>query len=367
MSTVRELHNRAMKLAQLAMVARNTENLERAEALANEAYELESQAAYLVPESQASEPTRSILFRSAASLAYQAKAYDVALKLVLTGLVGHPPRQIEQELNNLYDQIRYERQLQERIASVAEYGLEITMRGDAVGTGSIPYSEFKKRVDGTKQLIDRTVQRLMGQAYQGKGNAKFRPFSPVLEAPREGSFIITLKLERSTGQQPLFFDANQVIDQIINGIQMVNNDEEQKLKDLMDGSLGYFRHFVTTTQDIAPDGKKISFVGFKSQLQNVTLTKTQSEIEIPQEVENAKLLDEPQTITISGVLDFVTERKGTENTVGLTTEEGTEYDILVQEGMEDLVESRWKQYITIEGMYYQKRNLVHLLRLYSDE
>lgn len=103
MSNVRELHDRAMQLAHLAMIARHNQEWERAEALAREASAFETHAAELIPEDQASEPTRSILYRSAASLAYQCKEFSVAQRLIAKGLSGFPPPQVEQELKDLYE------------------------------------------------------------------------------------------------------------------------------------------------------------------------------------------------------------------------------------------------------------------------
>lgn len=75
MKSVRELHDKAMELAQLALVAYQNRDFDKAENLAYQAYENEIQAADLVPEGQSSEPTRSILYRSAASLARQCKEF----------------------------------------------------------------------------------------------------------------------------------------------------------------------------------------------------------------------------------------------------------------------------------------------------
>ena len=105
MSTVRKLHDKAMKLAQLSLVARHEGKTEQAEELARQAYECESQAAELVPEDKSSEPTRSILYRSAASLAYQCRELSTAQRLIGKGLSGYPPPQIEQELKDLYEQV----------------------------------------------------------------------------------------------------------------------------------------------------------------------------------------------------------------------------------------------------------------------
>ena len=104
MSTVRELHDKAVNLAQLALVAREKGDSEKAEALAIEAYEYESQAADLVSNEEQSEPTLSILYSSAASLAYQGRKFDVALQLVAKGLSGYPPPQVKEELKALIEQ-----------------------------------------------------------------------------------------------------------------------------------------------------------------------------------------------------------------------------------------------------------------------
>lgn len=105
MSGVRELHDKAMRLAQLAMVARHKRKWDEAEALAREACEYESQAADLVPHEEASEPTRSILYRSAAWLAYDAKEFQKTRCLIATGLAGHPSPRIETELTDLLAKI----------------------------------------------------------------------------------------------------------------------------------------------------------------------------------------------------------------------------------------------------------------------
>jgi hypothetical protein len=110
MKTVRELHDEAMKLAQLAYVAREKGQHARAETLAREAYPYEEKAANLVAEEYAddrktSEPTRSILYLSAASLAYQCKELKSARHLIVQGLLGYPSGYIKQGLEDLYNAV----------------------------------------------------------------------------------------------------------------------------------------------------------------------------------------------------------------------------------------------------------------------
>lgn len=108
MSTVRELHDEAMRLAQLAQVARHDGDEQRAQQLAHQAYQYEAQAAELVPNAESSQPTHAILHRSAASLAFQGKAFEEALNLIDEGLAANPPQPIQQELTSLRGQVQLE-------------------------------------------------------------------------------------------------------------------------------------------------------------------------------------------------------------------------------------------------------------------
>ena len=52
----------------------------------------------LIPNEKDSEPTRSILYRSAGWLAYQCEEYERAIEIVGKGLKGSPPPDVKQEL-----------------------------------------------------------------------------------------------------------------------------------------------------------------------------------------------------------------------------------------------------------------------------
>lgn len=123
MTTVRELHDKAMHLSQLALVARETGDKTHAMELAREALHYEMEAATLVPEDKASEPTRSILFRSAASLAYQCKEFQTSQQLIAKGLAGHPLPRVAQELSALYEQVSLD---WPRMTAIESIGVEDT-------------------------------------------------------------------------------------------------------------------------------------------------------------------------------------------------------------------------------------------------
>ena len=83
------------------------------EQLAREALRSEAAAAELVRDNLAAEPTRAVLYRSAASLAIDCGEYREAERLIATALAGNPPEEIAQELRDLllqlYSPIEYRR------------------------------------------------------------------------------------------------------------------------------------------------------------------------------------------------------------------------------------------------------------------
>ena len=96
------VHDKAMMLSQNAfvLIARGRE----AEALPlnEQAFELERQAALSLLDRKDLEPTRSILFRSAAVIARDCFKYEDAEKMILLGLAGNPPEDVEEELREVY-------------------------------------------------------------------------------------------------------------------------------------------------------------------------------------------------------------------------------------------------------------------------
>jgi len=101
----KQLHQEASMAVQQAIVLRAQEEEEAAHKLFTKAFELEKQAALSLLTDFDNEPTRSVLFRSAASLAMNCKKYREAEKLAAQGLAGDPPQKIMNQLRELYQQI----------------------------------------------------------------------------------------------------------------------------------------------------------------------------------------------------------------------------------------------------------------------
>lgn len=98
---VNELHEQAMQLAEEAFLAQRAKNNLIAKDLYEQAYGLEKQAALMLITDYAIEPSRSVLFKGAASLALNAENYQEAERMIRFALLGNPPSPIEQELQSL--------------------------------------------------------------------------------------------------------------------------------------------------------------------------------------------------------------------------------------------------------------------------
>ncbi len=94
-----------MQAAEAAMVARQEGDLERSKELFQQAMTYERKAAYMLLNERDKEPSRSVLFRSAASLALDCGNWIEAGRIALDGLDGNPPEQIAEELREILENV----------------------------------------------------------------------------------------------------------------------------------------------------------------------------------------------------------------------------------------------------------------------
>lgn len=95
-----EKHRKAMELAALALLARQRGNEKEAMPLFREAYNLEREVANELAPTDL-EPSRSVIHRSAATLALDCGEYVEAEKLAMIGLLGNRPASIAAELREV--------------------------------------------------------------------------------------------------------------------------------------------------------------------------------------------------------------------------------------------------------------------------
>ena len=117
MSRTEELHNKAMDLAAQAMTCRARRLDQEAVSLFKAALDNELAA---FKAARPVEPTRSVLLRSAATLALQCRETELAEKLAAQGLSGDAPPELAGELRDVLEQANFDRYLQVKGVELGE-------------------------------------------------------------------------------------------------------------------------------------------------------------------------------------------------------------------------------------------------------
>ena len=365
MSQIEELHKEGMHLAEMAIVAKLKGDLERANQLFRQAYENEAQAARLIPDEPSAEPTRSILYRSAASLAIDCNEFREAERLIARGLAGNPPEEIAIELRDLFDKVNFQRHLDLRGITLEPEEVQMSIAGRAISPGLAPTEQFIMRIEDVRKLIYRTVERLMRRPYREGGAASrvVRDYGLFISVPRAASFAVSLRVSRPI-QQPLpifeeefeYVEPTQVIDEVLTCLDLFNKSEENRLRDKIPEE-AYYRNFIGIAKNIAPDGNEVNLVGFtavrKGVEKRVNLTKPRDEVKLSLEEHiGEEPAAERKILTITGILRFADAIKTERPKIKLIDENGVAHNIIVPEGMmSDIVKPLWEEPVIVTGFY----------------
>ncbi len=292
MTTVNDLHPQAMDLADEAFRLRRRGHDAEAKNFFLRALELEREAANLVPPTKEYEPSRSILYRSAASLAYNGEDYEAAEKLIANGLLGFPPAEIKEELKNLYEDVNFMRHLAVQGITLSKNKWIMTIQGNATSYGGTLVEPLMHRVEKVTALFYRTVERMLGVAYRESGSVRQEIksfFGLYVNAFAPSSFAVAFQVGVPNNQIPLITDfkkdapveAELVIDEVMNCLEMLERGEQEQLKQRIKDET-YYENFVGIAKQLAPDGNDVRFVGFKALINGeerpVTLRKSREQL-----------------------------------------------------------------------------------------
>ena len=128
MSQIQDLHRQAMDLAEQADLKKLRGETSQAQELLQQALKLESEAAGMVANDITAEPTRSVLHRSAATLAVECGELSLAERLIARALAGAPPSGIAAELKDLFIQINLRNYLDRQGVTLTEDQLQLLSR-----------------------------------------------------------------------------------------------------------------------------------------------------------------------------------------------------------------------------------------------
>lgn len=261
-----------MDLAELAFHYRRKGDGEKAKQLFLEAVKLEQQAAMLLPATQETEPSRSVLYRSAASLAFNGGDYGAAEWLIANGLAGFPSPEIRDELKDLYDDVNFMRHLAAKGMELGNAQWLMTLAGNATSHGSTSVDHLLLRVDKLATVFYRTVERLLKLPYRTNGGVSKEIkglYGLYVNAFIPGSFAVSFQLGRPTNQMVLLpgyepkkqIEPEAVIDEVIKCFEVLEGNEPSALRNRFDDEI-YYDNFVGLAKQMAPDGDEIKVVGF---------------------------------------------------------------------------------------------------------
>lgn len=355
------LHNQAMDLAEKAFLLKKEGDEVQALEQNRKALDLEKEAALLLRDEITIEPTRSVLFRSAATLAYECNEYREAEKLISYGLSGNPPQEIIEELRNLMEQVNFLRHLSLRNVVLNKNEMQVSLHGPETGSGSTSSNAFISRISDLERLIYRTVERLRKQPFRESrptSSSLRNAFDIYLSVPRGGSFTITVQVGKQL-MLPGLDDSDQVIDEIMECLTLINSKNEFELKNRINDE-SYYKNFIGLAKRIAPDGTKINLVGLTSirsgNEKQLPFTRKRSDFSIVKSDTDKN--GDNKTITVQGVLLFAdnTQRNGK---IKIRTIDHKEFDIIVPTGMmADIVRPLWENEVVIVGQ--KKKNSIIL-------
>lgn len=104
--TINKLHDEAMEFAEKAFSQQRKKEIEASVQSFSKAFEIEKKAAMLLANDFDIEPTRAVLFKGAANLAFNGELYREAEKMASFALAGNPSEEIAAELRELINLIK---------------------------------------------------------------------------------------------------------------------------------------------------------------------------------------------------------------------------------------------------------------------
>lgn len=358
---IEELHIKAIELADTAFIKKFSGEADEANSIFRLAFEYEKQAAYTAQKENIGEPTISVLFKSAASLALNFDEHLEAEKLICTALIGEPPFEIAEELRNLLEDVYFQRHLQLQGISINSTELQLVIAGRGVGYGMAKSEIIFDRINTFEKLTYRTVERKSGKVFRSSGDVSKvikMNFQPYLSVPRAASFAFTIRLGGLTQQMKLdgFDNTVEIIEDIVENIALVNKGDFSSLKNKITDDT-YFKNFVGLSKELAPDGDEVNLVGLTivrdGKQREVQFTRVRNEIISPFNVSENQIgnLDDKK-IELTGRLFAANEET---NNIRLKLENGVHYSVTVPEGLGDIVKKYWGEQVKIKGTEIRPR------------
>ena len=358
MKRAKEIHDLAMKYADAAFVAKFKGQPDKAAEYFRLAFYEEQRAASIVAMTD-TEPTRSVLHRSAATLALRCGETREAEKLAANALAGDPPEEIANELRGLLEKVNFSRHFEIEGLDLSDDDLQVTFAGNSISEGIAPRKEIFPRVFNLEKLLHRTDDRTRNMPFREHLGTK-KEMDLYISTPRAASFSISLRLGMYKQLSLPNMDAERsVIDELMTCMELFDQKLEEELQVHISDPV-YFRNFVRLAKKIAPDGDRISLVGLATlkngKERNVSFSRIGDDIlDLPEDIASESEIALSESLeSVTGILRFADAMESNRE-IRLEVKEGKPWKVLVPEGyMENIVTPHWEKPVTVRG-YKVKR------------
>jgi len=367
MQQVTDLHRKAMDLASEAQLERIHGHPGRAHDLICEAFQHEREAACLVKDQVELEPTRSVLYRSAGSLALECSDFREAERLIASGLAGNPPEEIAEELRELLEQVSFERHLSLRGMILRPDEFQFSMSGSAIGSGFAQSDEFTGRAQNLQKLVYRTAARVMKLPYREHGPADGkvrREIEVYLSVPRAACFAVSFRLgELEQLKLSGFSLGKDVIDEVFDCLDLLNTSSHRALRERIPEQ-AYYTNFVGLAHSIRPDGSKVKFVGLTAFRQEKERRIVLSDQREPaEEIGPHDETTQGQTVEIKGILLVADAHRESKQYIMVVDADQRQHRVRVPTGMMgDIVRPLFEYEVVVRGKQAGKYLLLEDIR-----
>jgi hypothetical protein len=355
MKSIADLHNAAMELADRAIVLRQEGKDLEADSVFRTAFRKEAEAALLAQEIGI-EPTRSVLHRSAATLALDCGELREAEQFISLGLSGNTPDEVAEELRDLYEQVTFSRHLRVQGLQLEPDEFQFSIHGNAVGNGIADSDEFIERVKITETLLYRTAERTLKRPFREHGRRQGgleQDIALYISVPRAASFAVSFKIGYPEQLKLPGCDLPPtLIDEFLTCMELYSSDKDKLKNQIPDEA--YFRNFMALADSMSPDGDRVKLVGFTSSKgkkeRQVILKQYRPPVE-----ERRSPRSKKTHIRVTGRLKFADDIHK-QRTIQLLQKDGKSHTIAVPPGlMDDIVKPMWGQNVTVTGRMVKGR------------
>lgn len=351
-------HRRAMELVDAAFLARRSGDSQKEREYNLQALEEERQAANAIAEFHELEPSRSVLYRSAATLAYRCDKLREAERLAACALSGkNAPPEIVQEVRELMEDINCQRHHESHGIELQPNELYFRMAGPAIGHGFAQVNLVKFHVDRISKLLYQTMSRVLGvQSKESMPKSISNAQSIFVSVPVAGSYGINFRIGTMQHSLPGIDQSvpglelsGRVIDEFLTCIEFVNTRDVDGLRgQILDAN--YSQKFLSLSKEIAPDGDAIHSVEFAAHLSDtkriVTFATPRAMLK-QLEINDSEMPNEDQ-VEIRGVLLQADAKKQKTGSIQVVDSSKKHHTIRVsRDSMGELVQEMFETHVDV--------------------